>query len=150
MWLRRCAAGLLLGSAFVHSPLPGVAFWTDPDTAAARQVVEFREAGRLADAARIERISREPQASWLTGSNPGPEVRRLTSAASASGRVAILVAYHIPDRDCGSFSSGGAADAADYRTYIDSFAEGLADRAAWVILEPDAVPKRWSAARRQA
>ncbi len=117
-----------------------MAFWVDADTAAARQVEEYRSAGRLADAARISRISLQPQATWLTGANPGVEVRRLTSAAFAVGRVPVLVAYHIPDRDCGAFSAGGADDSRDYRAYIDSFAEGLGERPAWIILEPDAVP----------
>ncbi|WP_246561915.1 glycoside hydrolase family 6 protein [Streptomyces roseirectus] len=115
--------------------------WTDPDTPAARQVAAYRDAGRFADAARIERIAREPQATWLTGANPGPEVRRLTTAATVVGRTPVLVAYHIPHRDCGAFSAGGADSSREYRAYVDSFAEGLGDRSAWVILEPDAVPQ---------
>jgi endoglucanase len=51
----------------------------------------------------------------------------------------LLVAYDIPDRDCGSHSAGGAADADDYRQWIREFAEGIGNRKAVVILEPDAL-----------
>ena len=50
-------------------------------------------------------------------------------------------AYYLPHRDCGSYSAGGADDDRDYRACIDSFAEGLGDRDALVVLEPDAVPQ---------
>jgi endoglucanase len=117
----------------------GGGFWVDPDSAAAHQVTAYREQGRDADATLIERIAGRPQAVWLHGADPGPTVRATTEAAARSGRTAVVVAYHIPHRDCGAFSSGGAPDAAAYRAYIDSFADGLGERGAYVIVEPDAV-----------
>ena len=59
------------------------------------------------------------------------------------GTVPILVAYNIPDRDCGNHSSGGAANVADYKKWIDGFAAGIGDHKVVVILEPDAL---WMAA----
>ncbi|MFJ8331265.1 glycoside hydrolase family 6 protein [Streptomyces sp. NPDC094437] len=115
------------------------ALWTDPDSPAARQVAEWRREGRTADAALLERIASRPQAQWLYGPDPGPTVRARTTAAARAGRLAVLVAYYIPHRDCGQYSHGGAPDAAAYRTWIDQFAAGLDDRGAYVIVEPDAV-----------
>jgi endoglucanase len=51
----------------------------------------------------------------------------------------ILVAYDIPLRDCGSYSSGGAASPDAYRSWIRSFAAGIGTRRAIVVLEPDAL-----------
>ncbi|MZD03846.1 endoglucanase [Streptomyces sp. SID5785] len=122
-----------------HGARAGTGFWVDPDTAAARQADTYRAQGRTADAALVDRIAQRPQAVWLHGAEPGPTVRAATEAAARAGRTAVLVAYHIPHRDCGAFSSGGAPDAAAYRAYVDSFAEGLGSRGAYVVVEPDAV-----------
>jgi endoglucanase len=45
----------------------------------------------------------------------------------------------VPNRDCGSYSSGGAADIDAYLSWVGSFAAALADRPAVVVLEPDAI-----------
>jgi endoglucanase len=50
-----------------------------------------------------------------------------------------MVAYDIPNRDCGGNSSGGATDPAAYRSWIGQFAQGLGQDKAWIILEPDAL-----------
>ncbi|MEU6377912.1 glycoside hydrolase family 6 protein [Streptomyces sp. NPDC046909] len=114
-------------------------FWTDPDSRAAQQAAEWRRAGRTADATLMDRIADRPQAEWLNGPNPGPVVRARTLAAEQAGRIAVLVAYYIPNRDCGQYSSGGASSAASYRAWIDEFATALGNRGAYVIVEPDAV-----------
>jgi endoglucanase len=114
-------------------------FWTDPDSRAAQQAAEWRRVGRTADAALMDRIADRPQAEWLNGPNPGPVVRARTTAAARAGRIAVLVAYFIPNRDCGQYSSGGAPSGAAYRTWVDEFAAALGDRGAYVIVEPDAV-----------
>ncbi|MEV5609233.1 glycoside hydrolase family 6 protein [Streptomyces sp. NPDC052225] len=134
------AAFLTLGAA----PAPGASapatvFWVDPHTAAARQAAAYRKQHRWADARLIDRIATRPQAAWLNNPNPGPAVRAVTTAAARARRTVVLVAYHIPHRDCGAYSSGGARDAAAYRAYVNSFAAGLGSRGAYVILEPDAV-----------
>ncbi|MFH8793201.1 glycoside hydrolase family 6 protein [Streptomyces sp. NPDC017941] len=116
----------------------------NPDTHAARQAVAWRAGGRVSDAWFIERIARRAQAEWLNKDGPGPEalVRALVDRAAAAGRVPVLVAYFIPHRDCGDYSAGGARDAAHYRAWIDAFAKGLGTRAAYVIVEPDAVAQQ--------
>lgn len=66
-------------------------------------------------------------------------VSSYVGAAATEGSVPILAAYNIPNRDCGLYSSGGAAGEADYEAWISSFAEAIGDNEAVVILEPDAL-----------
>ncbi|MET7596187.1 glycoside hydrolase family 6 protein [Streptomyces sp. NPDC005481] len=114
-------------------------FWVNPDSHAARQAAEYRAAGRNADAALVDRIATRAQAEWFSGSDPEARVRERTTAAAARGRAAVLVAYYVPNRDCGAYSHGGAPGPAEYRTWVDQFAAGVGDRDAYVIVEPDAV-----------
>lgn len=114
-------------------------FWVNPDSRAARQAAAYVKAGRKADAERIRRIAEQPTGEWIGPDNPEQEVRGLTEAADRAGRTALLVLYNIPHRDCGQYSQGGAADGAGYRAWVDGVARGIGDRAATVILEPDAV-----------
>jgi endoglucanase len=51
----------------------------------------------------------------------------------------VFVAYNIPGRDCGQYSAGGANGADAYKKWIRAFANGLGNRRAVVILEPDAL-----------
>ncbi|MEU6122837.1 glycoside hydrolase family 6 protein, partial [Streptomyces sp. NPDC047123] len=114
-------------------------FWVAPNSPAARQAAQWRREGRAGDARLIERIAGRPQAVWLNDNGPGAVVRSLVEAAAKARRTAVLVAYFVPHRDCGAYSSGGARDAAHYRQWIDGFASGLGTHGAYVILEPDAV-----------
>lgn len=115
-------------------------FWVDPDSPAARQVRQWEESGRAEDAGTLRRIADRPLAHWPPGEeDPGPLVRRVTEAAAAEDRTALLVAYNIPHRDCGQYSEGGAASDDAYREWIDAFAAAIGDAEAVVVLEPDAV-----------
>lgn len=71
--------------------------------------------------------------------NPAGVVGDLVGQAKTAGELPLLVAYNIPGRDCGSYSSGGAGNSAGYRTWIQSFAQGIGNRPAIVVLEPDAL-----------
>jgi endoglucanase len=89
-----------------------------------------------------EGIARRPAAVWFA--DHGPEritgrVAAVTSAAARTGTVPVLVAYDIPDRDCGGASRGGAPDLAAYEDWISRFARGLGEGETIVILEPDAI-----------
>jgi endoglucanase len=66
-------------------------------------------------------------------------VAAVVTAADALGQLPVLVAYNIPKRDCGSYSSGGATNGLAYSAWIDAFATGIGSHPAVVILEPDAV-----------
>ncbi|MGK5729857.1 glycoside hydrolase family 6 protein [Streptomyces sp. URMC 124] len=114
-------------------------FWVEPRGPAARQVRVWQEQGREEDAAVLQRIAKEPMAVWLTGDDPKAQAESVTRQAERSGVIPVLVAYNIPQRDCGQYSSGGAADAAHYRTWAARAAAGIGARRAWIILEPDAL-----------
>ncbi|MHC3471733.1 glycoside hydrolase family 6 protein [Streptomyces sp. 7R007] len=101
------------------------------------------------------RIADRPAAVWFADFTPATiasRVRAVTSGAAAQGRVPVLVAYAIPDRDCGGASQGGAPDLAAYDGWIGDFAAGLGSGEVVVILEPDSVAQAdcLSAPRRAA
>ncbi|WP_377271207.1 glycoside hydrolase family 6 protein [Peterkaempfera sp. SMS 1(5)a] len=117
----------------------GQLFYVSGTGSAAQQTAELRREGRTQEAAELARIADQPGALWLGGPDARAQAEQLTLEASRVGRTALLVAYDIPHRDCGQYSAGGAADAAAYRSWIAEVAAGISDRAAWVVLEPDAV-----------
>ena len=114
-------------------------FWVNPDGTAARQVADYEKAGKKTEAEQIRKIAEQPTGEWIGPENPEQEARGFTEAAEKSDRTALLVLYDIPHRDCGQYSQGGAADGNAYRAWIDGVARGIGDRAATVVLEPDAV-----------
>lgn len=96
----------------------------------------------LARQGRPAAIATQPIASWFGGWNADikTDVNAVVSAASSQGKLAALIAYNIPKRDCGSYSAGGAANSQAYREWIRLFAAGVGQREAIVIIEPDALP----------
>jgi endoglucanase len=124
------------------NPLAGQSFWIDPKSPAALQAAQWRAEGRTEEAHAMARLAARPTAHWLAedGDVEG-DVRSVTTRAAREGRSALLVAYWIPGRDCGSYSAGGAGSAAAYRDWIGRFARGLGNRRATVIVEPDAIPQ---------
>ncbi|MFI9472167.1 glycoside hydrolase family 6 protein [Streptomyces sp. NPDC052492] len=88
------------------------------------------------------RIADRPAAVWFADWSPDTvtaRVKAVTSGGAAQGRVPVVVAYAIPDRDCGGHSEGGAPSLAAYDDWIDRFAAGLGGGEVVVILEPDSV-----------
>jgi endoglucanase len=81
------------------------------------------------------------QAKWFGDWNTDVQasVDKYVTAVAAAGATPVMVAYNIPNRDCGQYSSGGAAGEAAYRDWIRRFALGIARRPAIVVLEPDAL-----------
>ncbi|HVX41628.1 MAG TPA: glycoside hydrolase family 6 protein [Gemmatimonadaceae bacterium] len=126
--------------ASVTGALSRVRLFVNQGSPAARQADAWKSS-RPADAAKMRYIAQQPVATWLGNwtSNVRNAVNGLVSQASSQGAVPVLVAYDIPDRDCGSYSAGGAGDAATYSKWIRDFANGLSGRKAIVVLEPDAV-----------
>jgi endoglucanase len=139
-----CDRNLRLDKVTVSStagwPFSGRRFYVDPNSSARLQADAWRTT-RPADAALLDTIAAQPQAAWFDGSAPDitAAVRTLVDAAQAAGAVPVLVAYHIPQRDCGLYSAGGATSGDSYKTWIRGFAAGIAGRKAAVILEPDAL-----------
>jgi endoglucanase len=139
-----CDRNLRLDTLTISStagwPFAGRRFYVDPDSAARRQAADWR-ASRPADAAQMDKIAAQPQAAWFGGWNTdvAADVRALVDRAQAAGRVPALVAYNIPQRDCGAYSAGGASSADAYRAWIRGLADGIGTRTAAVLLEPDAL-----------
>jgi endoglucanase len=94
-----------------------------------------------ADAALVAKIARQPQASWYGGwsGDIKTAVSNYVNVADRAGALALLVAYNVPNRDCGQYSAGGASDGAAYLEWIKGFAAGIGARRAVVVLEPDAL-----------
>lgn len=114
--------------------------YVDPSEPAAQQARAWRTS-RPADAALMDRIATRPVASWLGDWNP--DVRKdavaLATRVRRAGAIPVVVAYDIPQRDCGSYSAGGAHSEAAYRAWIAALGRGLGRGPGAVILEPDAV-----------
>jgi len=85
----------------------------------------------------LDKICSNPQGSWINGGNAGGAVSSIVGKAGSS--LPVLVAYNIPNRDCGGASGGGAADSSAYKSWIDSFAGAIGSHKVAVILEPDAL-----------
>jgi endoglucanase len=88
----------------------------------------------------MDKIAANSEADWF-GDWSGDiraAVNARVSTIAAAGALPVLVAYNIPQRDCGSYSAGGSGSPDAYRTWIRNFAAGIGSRAAAVILEPDA------------
>lgn len=86
-------------------------------------------------------ITDEPQAVWLIDPQDlTQKLPELARQAARSRRRLVLVAYYIPDLNCGGASSG-APTAANYRAYITQMIAQLRhahDRAV-IVLEPDSI-----------
>ena len=62
--------------------------------------------------------------------DPTALARRVTRAAAVSGQLPVLVLYHRPGRDCGSYSAGGAGEQSSYLAWVRTVADAIADRVA--------------------
>jgi endoglucanase len=131
-------------SAGGPDPFAGARLYVDPGSNAARTETSWRSRGRVADAAAIAKIAGNPQAVWIgdwSGADPASDVRAIVGGQRAAGALPVLVAYDIPGRDCGGYSSGGARSAEAYRSWIEGLVRGIGSGRAAVILEPDAIPE---------
>jgi endoglucanase len=124
-----------------NSPFAGRRLYVDPNSNAKRQAETLRRS-KPQDAVLLDRIANQPVAKWLGGwvTDIQREVRNAVTTITGSGAMPVFVAYNIPQRDCGSYSAGGAAGAEAYRKWISGFAAGLQGKQSIVILEPDALP----------
>ncbi len=120
-------------------PLQGWSIFRTKNTPAAGEAASFRARGMAHDAQLLERISRQPIATWLTNDaiRARRQVSALTTEAGRHGAAAVLVVYDIPGRNC---YEGVAASEHAYLRWIGEIAAGIGERDTIVILEPDAIP----------
>ncbi|MFJ1755169.1 glycoside hydrolase family 6 protein [Kitasatospora sp. NPDC088134] len=127
--------------AAVQGSLPAdTPFYQDPASQVAKWVAA--NPGDSRTPVISKRIASQPQAVWFANYRPDSvtsDVRTITSAAAQSGRVPVVVAYMIPNRDCGGASAGGAPDLASYDAWVGKFAAGLGSSRTVVVLEPDSI-----------
>ena len=114
--------------------------WLNPEGHGPMAVRDAQTQGRADEAETLAPLAEQPTATWFANpDDPFVEVEQLSLDAAESGQLPVLVTYNVPNRDCGSYSSGGAADIDAYLSWVGSFAAALADRPAVVVLEPDAI-----------
>jgi endoglucanase len=120
-------------------PLGHLPLFVERESPASQQVEAWRSS-RPQDAAYLTRIANEANAIWFGDWNRdvAGAVRDVVRTSAAAGALPVLVAYNIPQRDCGSHSAGGAPDGPAYLAWIRDFARGLSGGRALVVLEPDA------------
>jgi endoglucanase len=133
------AGAQTVSQAFVNL-FSGARLYVDPSSPAKRQADAWRRS-RPADAALMDKIAQQPLAQWVGGWNVdiGRDVADAVSRITGARALPIFVAYNIPGRDCGQYSAGGANGSNAYKKWIREFANGLGNRRAVVVLEPDAL-----------
>ncbi|MFG2698554.1 glycoside hydrolase family 6 protein [Kitasatospora sp. NPDC048407] len=135
-------AGVQSGAdAAAQGSLPaGTQFYRDPASQAVKWVAA--NPGDSRTPVISKRIASQPQGIWFSNYRPTTvtsDVRAVTAAAEQAGQTPVLVAYAIPNRDCGGASAGGAPDLASYDAWVGKFAAGLGSSRSLVILEPDSI-----------
>lgn len=122
------------------NPLRDAALYVDPDSAAKQQIIDWKST-RPNNAKKLQLIAKQPTARWFGDWNSSirADVDSYVTTVTAAGALPVIVAYNIPGRDCGNYSSGGSADTAEYVQWITQLAKGIGDRKAVIILEPDAL-----------
>lgn len=121
-----------LVSATVSNIVNSTKLYVDPNSSAAKNV---------GGDSTLQTLAAQPTAEWFGNwnSNIYNDVHSVVSAAAGQGATPVLVAYNIPERDCGGFSSGGSNNPDGYKSWISSFASAIGNNSAIVILEPDAL-----------
>ncbi len=126
-------------TATADGPLAGGQLFADPYNSAAQWAKNNPSDSRAQVIA--DRIGSKAIAKWFGGWNGDvqADVADYVSRARSSNAVPALVAYNVPDRDCGQHSAGGAANFGEYEQWIEAFADGLGNGPAIIVLEPDAL-----------
>lgn len=86
-------------------------------------------------------ILNQPSAVWLNSDayETDAYIKGIITSANAKNAVPSFVLYNIVQRDCNSYSSGGAKSMTDYEAWINRLAGVFKDTAAMVVIEPDAL-----------
>ena len=123
--------------AATGNPLqPGARLFVDPHSTTVDAMHHLTGAAR-ADA---QVLAGFPSATWFTSGTARAvqnDAAKVVREARKDGSMPVLVAYFLPNRDCGQYSAGGAQSTAQYEAWIDGLAAGIDEAPAAVILEPD-------------
>ena len=101
------------------NPFAGIAMYRAP-WSNAENAQRAAEKTNPAESALFGKIAAQPQSSWFGGwsGDIKTAVGNYVNAAERAGQLPVLVAYNVPNRDCGQYSAGGAADVGAYATWI--------------------------------
>jgi len=121
------------------NPFAAARFWVDSHSDAALTAAQWQASGRTADAAQMRKVSGQPWAIWLNAGWTMSGLSARIAQIRAAGALPVFVVYNIPWRDCGRYSSGGAASPDAYRAWVAQVAARLAGGRAAVVIEPDAL-----------
>jgi endoglucanase len=96
--------------------------------------------GRTADAKKVLRLAETPQFKWF-GMWEQPVIGKLRGMFETAGDQVPLLAVFGDDHKCtgASFTGGGAAQDARYRSWIDLVARGIGDNEVVIAFEPDSL-----------
>ncbi|HSD39062.1 MAG TPA: glycoside hydrolase family 6 protein [Rhodocyclaceae bacterium] len=132
-------------SSAQSSPVSGLAamgkgftaFYADPNSQARQWVAANPGDSRAATI--NSAIAQQAAGKWFGewSGDIGSAVGNYVSAAQGAGKIPLLIAYNIPNRDCGAYSAGGASGGDAYKAWISAYAAAIGARPAIVILEPD-------------
>lgn len=122
------------------NPFAGATFYVDPKSNAVKQIAAWQTT-RPADAEALMAIASQPAARWLGAwySDIRAAADRYVTRLEKVGALPVFVLYNIPEKSCRN--AVDAAAAAEYIAWVQRVAEGIGDRKAVVILEPDALAK---------
>jgi endoglucanase len=123
------------------NPFAAMPLYVYPGTWAAK-ATEMLRATSPEEAALAQKIAEQPAAEWFSYSygEIAAQVDSYVSAAASVGALPVLVPYHVPNRDCGLYSAGGAQDPQEYREWVAAFVAAIGERPAVVVIEPDSIP----------
>ena len=111
-----------------------------PETTIVKKEREYRDQGDAETADLLREISCHPQAVWLTWADAEymkARTNMISTLAEQAGKIPIFIIYNSPSRDSPYWWVGNQG--VDYINWIKSVAEGVGDRLAWFIVEPDAI-----------
>jgi endoglucanase len=94
-----------------------------------------------ATSALYAKIADNGGADWIGDWTPNVQnwVNHRVTSILKTGALPLFISYNVPKRDCGQYSAGGANKADAYKQWITAFANGIGDRRAAVVLEPDSL-----------
>ena len=133
-------------SPTVSNSITGKKLYVDPNTSASAQVKAWQYS-QPANATLMKKIADSSQSTWIGGWLTNEQIREkitsVVSKAKLQSAIPTFVLYNIPQRDCGSYSAGGANNADSYKSWINNIANVLSNNLgnsnAIVILEPDSL-----------
>jgi endoglucanase len=124
-----------------ENPFDGAKWYINPYGTAVVAAKAARMKGNAQDANLIDKIARYGGAEWVGDWTAYVDswIQRTTTAVEKQGALPLYVAYNLPNRDCGQYSTGGSTTGDAYKKWISDFARGIGARKAVIILEPDAL-----------